>query len=140
MKVTDGFSLLELLIALCITAILIAIAIPTYDYHIAKGKRIDGKIALLDLAARMERYYTEHHTYASATLGSQLPTDVLNTDFSPQGFYRLRIVNQTNITFLVQATPVLEKFNDKNCGAFQLNQWGEKLITGRGTVTECWGR
>lgn len=132
----EGFSLLELLIALAITAILIAITIPPYTHHVIKGKRLDGKIALFDLAARLERYYAEQHTYASATLGAHVPTDVLSADTSQQGFYRLSIVNQTNSTFLIQATPIPEKFRDNECGALQLNQLGEKLATG--AKLNCW--
>lgn len=136
----DGFSLIELLIVLFIIAVLISIAVPTYNHHLMMGKRLDGKISLLDLATRLERYYTEQHTYANATIGAHSSSDVLATPFSQQGFYRLSIINQTNTSFLIQAAPMPEKLNDKNCGALQLNQLGEKSITGSGTLVSCWGK
>jgi type IV pilus assembly protein PilE len=132
-----GFSLLELLIALTITAVLITIAIPTYHHHAIKVKRTDGKIALFDLAARLERYYAEDHSYATATIGSHLSTDVLSTDTSQQGFYRLSIVEQTNTTFLIQATPNPQKFSDKICGSLQLNHLGKKSTTTHAKLS-CW--
>lgn len=134
----NGFSLIELLFVVVIAVLLFALAIPSYQQHITKTKRLEGKIALLDLAARLERYYAEHHSYALATIAQNANTDVLKSALSSHGFYQLAIIAQSPSTFLIQATPNFPKFQDAECGALRLNQWGEKTVTGPGKLTVCW--
>jgi type IV pilus assembly protein PilE len=131
---TDGYSLVELLLVLIITGLLLTIAIPTYSHHITKIKRQDGKTALLELSLRLEAFYSENNTYATATIGQHKNTDVLQKSESPQGFYQLKILQQTNATYVIQATPIQNKFNDDSCGTLQLNELGEKSVSG-GKVT-----
>ena len=116
---TDGYSLLELLLVLIITGLLVTFAIPTYSHHITKIKRQDGKAALLELSLRLETYYSENNTYASATIGQHKNTDVLPSSESPQGFYQLKILQQTTTTYVIQASPIQNKFTDETCGIFK---------------------
>src|ERR1700731_140430 len=51
-----GFSLIELMIVVAIASVLFAIAIPSYISYIRQSRRTEAKTALLDLAAREERY------------------------------------------------------------------------------------
>ena len=61
---SHGLTLIELLIALTIAAILDALDYPSYLSQLAKGRRGDGKQALVELAQKLERFYTERGTYA----------------------------------------------------------------------------
>lgn len=136
-----GFSLIEIMISLIIISILTSFAIPMYTQHITKSRRTDAKIALMDLAARMERFYAENHTYANATIGTNPTTDVLSMNLSSQGFYQLSILNQTATTYTLQASPIpgsSQAQNDTACGNLRLNQLGQRQITGTGDATECW--
>lgn len=136
-----GFTLMELLIVIAILGILSLITMPLYTEQITKSRRADAKVALLDLAARMERYYAEHHTYATATIAANPTTDVLSSKQSPEGFYNLSIASQTSSSFIIKAIPIpgsAQAINDTKCGSFGLNQLGQKSITGTGTVAECW--
>jgi type IV pilus assembly protein PilE len=65
-----GFTLLELMIACAIVAILAAIAYPSYVNSVQKSRRSEATAALLGVASQMERYNTEKGTYATATLGT----------------------------------------------------------------------
>lgn len=47
---------MELMITVAIIAILARIAYPSYQQYILKSHRADAKTALLDLAARQERF------------------------------------------------------------------------------------
>ena len=49
-----GFTLVELMIVIVIVAILLAVALPSYQNSVQKGRRADAKAALLDVANRQE--------------------------------------------------------------------------------------
>lgn len=69
-KLNTGFSLLELMIAVSVVAILAMIAYPSYREHIAKSHRIEAQSALVEVAQFMERNYTGLGTYVLPTSGS----------------------------------------------------------------------
>ncbi len=50
----DGFSLLELMIALGVAAVIAMYALPAYRTHIAKGHRLDAAAALLHAVQYVE--------------------------------------------------------------------------------------
>jgi type IV pilus assembly protein PilE len=60
-----GFTLIELMTVLVIGTILATIAIPAYRGQIQKSRRTEARTALLDLAAREERYLSTNNTYSS---------------------------------------------------------------------------
>ena len=123
-----GFSLFELLIVLVIIGILANISYPIYTHALIKTRRTEAKIALMDLANRMENYYLENNnTYLGASLG-KLHIKVI-TD---KKFYQLSL-NSTNNTYLLSATAT---FSDLECYCFRLNQLGEKTNTG--PSKKCW--
>lgn len=61
-----GFTLIELMITVAIVAILAAIAIPSYQDSVWKGKRAEAKAAILKALQAEERYYTQNNTYVDA--------------------------------------------------------------------------
>jgi type IV pilus assembly protein PilE len=130
-KIT-GFSLLELLIALVIAAIITSIAVPSYINQIGKTRRKDGQSALLGLAQAMERHFTEKSTYASAADGdptsdvngvppesnvypSEAPLDGSNK------YYDLRITAATSGAYTLRAIPKNGQAGD---GILELNSTG----------------
>ena len=58
-----GFTLIELMITVAIIALLAAIAIPSYMDSVWKGKRAEGKAAILKMLQAEERYYTTNNRY-----------------------------------------------------------------------------
>ena len=141
---SNGFSLIELLIVLAIVSILSAIVYPSYRSHITHAHRIDGQTALLDLANRMERYYTEHNTYQTATIGLDKVNSILTSPISDGGWYSLSIREATNTTYILQATPIgTQATNDTLCQSLTFTSSGIKgIASAKSTPTSdssfCW--
>ena len=126
-----GFTLVEMLVVVAMVAILGAVAYPSYVAQVSKGRRVDAKQALMELAQKLERYYTERGTYVGATLGS---TGVyLST--SAGGYYSLAITSQTADGFTITAAPRGSQASD-SCGTLGYNQIGDR--SAGATVAQCW--
>jgi type IV pilus assembly protein PilE len=142
-KTILGFSLPELIIILMVIAILAVIALPSYQEQLRKSRRVDAVVALIDLANRLERNYSELNAYPqnAAEVAAFLPTTAAN---SPQGYYQLSFQGigtaSTATTFKIQATRISTglQANDNTCGDYTLTDQGVRAITGTGTLAQCW--
>lgn len=121
-----GFTLIEMMIVVAIIGIIAAIALPSYNDSVAKGKRTDGQSALFDAASKMEAYFYTNKTY-SADL-----TDIgyaSATPSSPEGFYTLGVNAATagcpiSSCYELQATAGAPQTSDGN---LTLDSLGRKL-------------
>jgi type IV pilus assembly protein PilE len=153
---TGGFTLIELLVAVAIVAILAAIAVPSYQAYVVRGKRAAAKAGLLQVAQAMERYYTANGSYlnagaiplaaiaGTATCVAQAPADGAAPTYCISG------APTASGGFLLSATPcgngalctatANNTFTDAACNVLTLDNTGIKGITGTATVNECWQR
>ncbi|WP_218352663.1 type IV pilin protein [Alteromonas lipotrueiana] len=63
---SNGFTLVELMIALVISAILAAVAMPGYRHIIEQSQLQQARVKLLTLHSSQELYYLKHDSYANA--------------------------------------------------------------------------
>lgn len=71
-----GFSLVELMIAVAIAAIIATFAIPAYRDHLQRTYTAEATSGLVLSALRLEQYYQDHRSYANGeTCGVTLPPD-----------------------------------------------------------------
>ena len=135
---TRGFTLIELMIVVAILGIIAAIGYPSYLEQVKKSRRSEGMGQLLELADRMERYYSDKGTYGGATLG----TTSANVFFATTegGHYTLSIDAQDNVAFTISATPTSKgKQNTDKCNTFTLTSLGFKTVSGGSLFTDdCW--
>ncbi len=73
MNKTRGFTLIELIIAVAIIGILVAIAVPSYQNHLRKGRRAEAMSFLTQVSQRQQQYLLDARTYA---FGASALTDL----------------------------------------------------------------
>jgi type IV pilus assembly protein PilE len=144
-----GATLLEVLVALAIVALLASLAAPAYRRYVLQANRADGRAALLALAAAQEKLYLACNVY-SATLDDSRPTSCspLNLRFpsrSERNFYALTVTAADALSWTATAVvPVgSPQTADSRCRVLQLDSTGLKTATAAdGTATDamCWTR
>jgi type IV pilus assembly protein PilE len=67
MKVQKGFTLIELMIVVVIVGILAAVALPTYNNYVIRGKIPDANANLASKRVQMEQFYQDNRTYVGGT-------------------------------------------------------------------------
>ncbi|MDE2613061.1 MAG: type IV pilin protein [Burkholderiales bacterium] len=129
-----GFTLIELMVAVAVVGILAAVAYPSYLGQIAKSRRSDAKQALVELAQRFERFYTERGTYVGPALG----VAGIYPSKSPGGYYNLAISSQSADAFTITASPTGGQAGDA-CGSFGYDSAGNKTVAGGSLgAAQCW--
>ncbi len=121
---TRGFTLVELMIVIAIVAILVSLALPSYQQSIRKGRRADAQAELIEFAGLAERVFTQSNSY----VGTALPAD--------STYYTFSFTTAPSATaYTIVATPAGSQSSDK-CGTMDLTQAGIRTQTG--TETGCW--
>jgi len=121
-----GFTLVELLIVMAIIGILAAIAYPSYQDHLRKGRRGAAQTFVLDVANREQQYLLDARTYAVgstalATMNVTIPPDVV-------GYYTITIdpaAPTSPPTYTIRATPIAGGVQEPD-GELTLDNQGTK--------------
>ena len=108
-RAARGFSLIELMMVLCVVAILSAISYPVYKQHVIRGNREAAKAELVQIAAQQEKIYLNSDAYTSSITTAYTGTSAgglgFTTGKTSNGKYTLSIVTAAQ-TYTVTATPV----------------------------------
>jgi len=127
----SGFTLLELVIALLIFGILLALAVPTYQRYAARAARADAVRALMTVATCQERIRAAEGFYDPSRCG----------DAETLSHYRIRLgpADESRVMeFRVVAEPLDAAAGD-TCGALSLDETGARRVSGTASVADCWG-
>ena len=130
---SQGFSLIELLIAVAIIGILAAIAIPMYSDYVTRSRRADGQATLMQVAQELERCYTQFSKYNDDSCSVFASGSVI----SDQGFYVVTANKLDESTFTLTATPQNKQADDTDCKKLTLTHLGEEGATGD-DPDSCW--
>ena len=74
-----GFTLIELMIAVTIIAILSAVAYPSYRNYVLRGQVVNATNGLSAVSANMERWFQDNRTYVGGPCGSSSAPVVYGT-------------------------------------------------------------
>lgn len=66
MNTARGFTLIEVMIVVAILGILAAVAYPSYQDYVDRGKAADATATLGDQRVRMEQYFQDNRNYGGA--------------------------------------------------------------------------
>ena len=130
MKHERGFTLIEMMIVVAIIGILVAIAYPSFQGHLRKGRRAEAQSVIMDAANKQQQYLLDARTYALgstalATLNVVPPTSVTN-------FYTITVTPAaatTPPTFTITATPVAGSQQAPD-GTLTIDNTGQKTLAG----------
>lgn len=148
-----GFTLIEVMIAVLIVALLAAVGFPSYQDHLRKSKRAEGKAALMKAAQLQERSYTTNGTYTTdlgPLFGLQSGAAVRSGEDASLGNYNLTIaaaaVGGLQQGYTLIATPNTDRttgggFEDPDCNVLTLSSTGVRTYSGTTTKSSkelCW--
>lgn len=135
-----GFTLIELMITLVVAAILLGIAIPSYQEQMRKTRRAEARKELLQLAAAQERFLTNCNAFATTLAGAQADCTGLggaSPRVTEHGYYQITMAgNGANYT--LTATPQGAQASDLKCAVMAITDTGAKSETGTGSLSDCW--
>jgi type IV pilus assembly protein PilE len=131
-----GFTLLELMIAILVAGILVAIALPSYTESVRKGRRADAAAALQRVQQAQERWRANNTRYASAL--SDLGVEAT----SPDRHYTIAISDVTASGYAATATVAAgsPQASDTRCAMLQLTQAAGNVSYDSTSGNLCWNR
>jgi len=103
MRHISGFSLIELMIVVVVVGILSAIALPSYQEYVTRGKITEATSNLADMRVKLEQFFQDNRTYIGACVAgttAPLPTGTKYFTFTCPA------ATLTATTFTVTATGV----------------------------------
>ncbi len=135
----SGITLVELLVAVGIVGILVAIAYPSYQRYVARTHRNSAAACMSQYAQFMERHYTAGLTYVGAPIpATGLPCSREN-NLDQRYAIGLRAGSVTARAYILDATPRnAQAAIDSQCGTLTLDQSGARSVTGSLGRDQCW--
>ena len=139
-----GFTLIEIMIAVVIAALLLAIAVPSYREQTRRGYRSLATTALMDRAARLERCAALDPSTGFLAANTACPTFPSNvTDEAGTALWAITIPTRTATTYTLEARAALgsQTVSDPTCKVIQLTHTGVRSATnssGGDSTAQCW--
>jgi len=135
-----GFTLIELMIVIAVIAILVTIALPSYQTYMQQARRTEAKAAILDVQLAEEKWRTNNATYTTDLSASGLD---LTTSFNATNLpnYTIAVTTPTapatNYTVVATIRAGSDQVGDA-CGSLTLtvSTAGDVYTDSAGNI--CW--
>jgi type IV pilus assembly protein PilE len=128
-----GFTLIELMVVVAIAALLLGLALPSYNDSLRRSRRSDAADVMVGIQHAQERWRGLNPSYSSSLSQLSQPTT------STGGYYQLALSAASAAGYTLTATAVTGKSqaSDSGCGTLT-------VTVANGTPTfapaACWGR
>lgn len=130
----QGFTLIEVMIAVVIIAILAAIAYPSYNNHVTKTRRAAAAACLLENQQLIERFYTNNLTYVGSA--------VVQCANGLDAHYQVAFAAEPQArSYTINAVPQGQQAaRDTACATLSLTNVGARAVSGTASSTpaQCW--
>ena len=127
-RTTSGFTLIELMIAVVVVAILAVVSLPSYAEFVKRGTRAEAQAFLMEVALRQQQRLVDRREYAAtiADLGLALPASLA-------GKYTVAMTVPAAVppAFAISASPQGAQTSEA-CGTLTLNSAGQR------SPASCW--
>lgn len=148
-KVSQGFTLIEVMIVVAIVAILTAIAVPNYSRYVERGRRAEARELMMRVASAEERYYTNFNRYTNDIAGAapaglgmpNLRSEYYTVAVQLVGGNQQYLIQATAPTLFPAGHPNVGKPNPQakdKCGTLTITNSGVKGKSGTDTNGKCW--
>ena len=133
-----GVTLVELMVAVAIVAILASVAYPSYMEQVRKGRRAEAQAVLMEASQFLERFATENMRYDQNVAGTAVALPSALTKAPKEGaskFYDVSLQSVSASAYKLQAVPAGVHAGDA-CGTMTVTQTGVKGAA----KADCWRR
>jgi type IV pilus assembly protein PilE len=135
-RTTAGFTIIELMIVVAIVAILVAIAIPSFQEYMRRARRAEAISGLQQMQLAQEKWRTNNPTYGTGA----------NIGLPESPYYTFSVSGNTATNYTLTATRAGAQTSDSTCGNYSITQTA-RTPAGTGvditklpspTTTSCW--
>jgi type IV pilus assembly protein PilE len=144
-RIHRGFTLIELMMACVLVAIIASIAIPSYRSYVVRAQRSDATTALLRVQTAQEKLFLDRGRFTTNL--TNRPSDPTTPGLglpprSENGYYLIEIQEQeAGYVAIARPDPAGRQAKDTRCAEFSINQSGIRRATdsnGVDRTNECW--
>ena len=129
-----GFTLIEVMVVVVIIGILVAVAFPSYQDHLRKGRRADAQTFMTEVANRESQFLLDARNYAVNIADLSAANALTITTPATVSRYYVVSVGPAAVTippsYTITATPVAGSPQVSD-GVLTLNQEGSKTRNGQ---------
>lgn len=124
-KLTKGFSLIEMIVAVAIISILASLSIPAYNSKVRKSRRTEAITSLLETAREFEEYRSQNGSFPASNTNLPSSTDYYRyTSTTTSNSYTLNAIGKGGQT--------ADKEGNYSCSTLTTTN------TGYSSPPECW--
>lgn len=127
-RAARGFTLIELMVTLCVAAVIAAFAVPGYRSHVVRAHRMEAGTALLRAAQFIESALAAQSSGSAGLPVLSTSLDRAPPDTSPVYTLKLLAETSTNGGYSIEAAPVASgPMQEDTCGVFVLDATGARF-------------